>query len=61
MKKNSFILKGNNCYSISRTEIKTLANPLELNLRQRIERSIYLSLDMCGGIKEKYVCANRII
>ena len=38
-----------------------LAHPLELNLRQRIERSIYLSLDMCGGIKEKYVCGNRII
>ena len=28
-----------------------LAHPLNLNLRQRLERSIYLSLDMCGGIK----------
>ena len=38
-----------------------LASPLELNLRQRIERSIYLSLDMCGGIKEKYVNGKKII
>ena len=38
-----------------------LAHPLELNIRQRIERSIYLSLDMCGGIKGKYVQGNRII
>ena len=34
---------------------------LELNLRQRIERSIYLSLDLCGGIKEKYIQGNKII
>ena len=32
-----------------------LAHPLELDLRQRLERSIYLSLDLCGGIKEKYI------
>ena len=38
-----------------------IAHPLELSLRQRIERSIYLSLDMCGGIKEKYVQGNKII
>ena len=36
-----------------------LAHPLELNLRQRLERSIYLSLDICGGIKEKYVQGNK--
>jgi guanine deaminase len=38
-----------------------LAHPLELNLRQRIERSIYLSLDICGGIKEKYIKGKKII
>ena len=38
-----------------------LKSPLELNLRQRLERSIYLGLDMCGGIKEKYVNGNKII
>ena len=38
-----------------------LAHPLELNIRQRIERSIYLSLDMCGGIKEKYIQGNKVI
>ena len=38
-----------------------LAHPLELNLRQRLERSIYLSLDLCGGIKEKYIQGNKII
>ena len=39
----------------------SLAHPLELNLRQRLERSIYLSLDLCGGIKEKYIQGNKII
>ena len=38
-----------------------LSSPLELNLRQRLERSIYLSLDICGGIKEKYIQGNKII
>ena len=38
-----------------------LAHPLELNLRQRLERSIYLSLDLCGGVKEKYIRGNKII
>ena len=38
-----------------------LAHPLELNLRQRLERSIYLSFDLCGGIKEKYIQGNKII
>ena len=38
-----------------------LTHPLELNIRQRIERSIYLSLDMCGGIKEKYIQGNKVI
>ena len=38
-----------------------LSCPLKLNLRQRIERSIYLSLDICGGVKEKYVKGNKII
>ena len=38
-----------------------LAHPLELDLRQRLERSIYLSLDLCGGIKEKYIQGNKII
>ena len=32
-----------------------------LNLRQRLEHSIYLSLDLCGGIKEKYIQGNKII
>ena len=35
-------------------------HPLELNLRQRLERSVYLTIDMCGGIKEKYVQGNKI-
>ena len=39
----------------------SLAHPLELDLRQRLERSIYLSLDLCGGIKEKYIQGNKII
>jgi hypothetical protein len=34
---------------------------LELDLRQRLERSIYLSLDLCGGIKEKYIQGKKII
>jgi guanine deaminase len=38
-----------------------LAHPLELNLRQRLERSIYLSLDLCGGIIEKYTQGKKII
>ena len=38
-----------------------LAHPLNLSLRQRLERSIYLSLDLCGGIKEKYIQGNKII
>ncbi len=38
-----------------------LPYPQELSIRQRVERSIYLSLDMCGGIKEKYVKGNKII
>ena len=38
-----------------------LTHPSELNIRQRLERSIYLSLDICGGIKEKYVQGNKII
>lgn len=38
-----------------------LAHPLALNLRQRLERSVYLSLDLCGGIKEKYVRGNKVI
>ena len=38
----------------------SLAHPLELDLRQRLERSIYLSLDLCGGIKEKYIQGNKI-
>ena len=38
-----------------------LAHPSELNIRQRIERSIYLSLDMCGGIKEKYIQGNKVV
>ena len=38
-----------------------LAHPLELDLRQRLERSIYLSCDLCGGIKEKYIQGNKII
>ena len=38
-----------------------LAHPLELNIRQRIERSIYLSLDMYGGIKEKYIQGNKVV
>ena len=37
------------------------AHPPELALRQRIERSIYLSLNICGGIKEKYVKGNKIM
>ena len=37
-----------------------LAHPSELSLRQRLERSIYLSLDLCGGIKEKYVQGKKI-
>ena len=36
-------------------------HPLELNIRKRIERSIYLLLDMCGGIKEKYIQENKVI
>ena len=36
-------------------------HPLNLNIRQRLERSIYLSLDLCGGIKEKYIQGNKII
>ena len=38
-----------------------LAHPLNLTLRQRLERSIYLLLDLCGGIKEKYIRGNKII
>ena len=38
-----------------------LAHPLELNIRQRIEPSIYLSLDMYGGIKEKYIQGNKVV
>ena len=38
-----------------------LTHPLELNLRQRLERSIYLSLDLCGGIKEKYIKGKKTI
>ena len=38
-----------------------LAHPLNLSLRQRLERSIYLSFDLCGGIKEKYIQGNKII
>ena len=37
-----------------------LAHPQHLDIRQRIERSIYLSLDICGGIKEKYVKGKKI-
>ena len=37
-----------------------LAHPSDLNLRQRLERSIYLSLDICGGIKDKYIKGNKI-
>ena len=37
-----------------------LPHPLDLNVRQRIERAVYLSLDLCGGIKEKYVCGEKI-
>lgn len=33
---------------------------IELNLRQRLERSIYLSLDLCIGIEEKYVQENKM-
>ena len=36
-------------------------HPLELNTRQRLERSIYLLIDMCGGIKEKYIQGNKIV
>ena len=38
-----------------------LAHPSELNIRQRLERSIYLSLDIRGGIKEKYIMGNKIL
>ena len=38
-----------------------LAHPLNLNLRQRIERGIYLSSDMCGCTKEKYIQGSKII
>ncbi len=38
-----------------------LTHPLALNLRQRLERSVYLSLDLCGGIREKYVRGNKVI
>jgi len=37
-----------------------LAHPLSLNIKQRAERAIYLSLDLCGGIKEKYVQGQRL-
>ena len=37
-----------------------LPHPLDLNVRQRIERAVYLSLDLCGGIKAKYVCGEKI-
>lgn len=37
-----------------------LPHPLTLNIKQRIERSVYLSLDLCGGIKEKYVRGRRL-
>ena len=37
-----------------------LPHPLDLNVRQRIERAVYLSLDICGGMKEKYVCGEKI-
>ena len=43
------------------TDDSILTHPLNLNLRQRLERSIYLSLDLCGGIKEKYIQGNKII
>ena len=42
-------------------KVAPLGDPLELNLRQRLERSIYLSLDLCGGIKEKYIQGKKII
>ena len=69
---NNFIIKGNICFSTSGKELKTLSgyavvlddsilpHPLDLNVRQRIERAVYLSLDLCGGIKEKYVCGEKI-
>lgn len=38
----------------------SIKHPMELTLKQRLERSVYLSLDICGGIREKYVQGNKI-
>ena len=34
---------------------RVIVHTLELHLKQRIECSVYLILDVCGIIKEKYI------
>lgn len=39
----------------------SLLHPQELNIRQRLERAVYLSLDITGGIVTKYVEGKQIM
>lgn len=53
----SFYTKGKHLLKY----FKNRVYPLDLNLRRRSEHSIYLSLDLCGGIEEKYIQGKKII